>query len=65
MEHSKRPLFTLRAFAVANFMFVASGLFFLGFAALAVRTKAVGNTSTAPYFAGTTNQACSVIPSGP
>ena len=50
MEYSKWPLFTLRAFAVTNFLVAALGLSFLAISVHGVRAGAVGNTSTQPYF---------------
>jgi hypothetical protein len=49
VEYPKWPLFTLRAFAVANFIVVALGLLFLVDSVYGMRV-ALRNTTETPYF---------------
>ena len=50
MENPKWPLYTLRAFAVANFLLIALGLSFLASSAHSVAAGAIGNTFRQQYF---------------
>ena len=50
MEYPKWPLFTLRAFGVANFIVAALGLLFLVESVYGMRVAGLRNTTETPYF---------------